>query len=697
MKALQHIEREHPAAAAVVLSYPWVADGITKNDWTALSSLQSISENNATLLQRLVAFPWLANGIGTIFEIYAIGYLAQINLADPSLATRLAGFQWIADNISEEEMFALDHFSQIITEDASLAQQVVGFPWVADGITDAERHRLGRIVSDAAPAATPTPTPTPAHTATPEPALFDFPWIKGGLTADEHKALDSLESIQHEHPDLARVVLGFPWIADSITNDEMWVLDSISKMAGQDISLAQRIVSYPWVADGIGRYEVGGVAAIPFIAEYDASLALRIVSFPWFADGIIERESQAVSYIVGIISGTAGEEASPARSVVSFPWFADGITEIEAWSLETLWRVSEQDASFARRIAAIPWLADSITLRENQALRVVAGIDVDSASSFLDSPLFVDGPTDILRFRAILASRNISIAGLSALLISQPWFQDGLTDEDSVRIVMLSRVLYDEKVFRELVQGDHVRSETISLPLSGEIKLIVVSRIPYPQDEVFEAMRTGVAEIENLMGVPWPNPNGALLVEPTYPQAGVFLTTGGYVILTGVMSGDEVNSALYHELAHYYFAGGPKWLSEGAPEFFRYYISHITQAESLQDRYNMLSVGCPSIGISNVQGSIEAGARAISTREEDCVYTTGAAFILGMYLSLGPEVVSSYLRQLYLAGQAIDVTFTSAELTEEQIYQILLSNTPPEKQDEFRDLYRRLHGGPIPD
>ena len=111
LKALQHIEREHPAAAEVVLSYPWVADGITKNDWTALSSLQSISENNSTLLQRFVAFPWLANGIDSIFEIYAIGYLAQINLADPSLATRLAGFQWIADNISEEEMFALEPVS----------------------------------------------------------------------------------------------------------------------------------------------------------------------------------------------------------------------------------------------------------------------------------------------------------------------------------------------------------------------------------------------------------------------------------------------------------------------------------------------------------------------------------------------------------------------------------------------------------
>ena len=112
LKALQYIEREHPAAAQVVLSYPWVADGITKNDWTALSSLQSISENNATLLPRLVAFPWLANGIGSIFELYAVGYLAQINLEDPSLATRLAGFQWFADTDQRGgNVRSLSHFA----------------------------------------------------------------------------------------------------------------------------------------------------------------------------------------------------------------------------------------------------------------------------------------------------------------------------------------------------------------------------------------------------------------------------------------------------------------------------------------------------------------------------------------------------------------------------------------------------------
>lgn len=59
---------------------------------------------------------------------------------------------------------------------------------------------------------------------------------------------------------------------------------------------------------------------------------------------------------------------------------------------------------------------------------------------------------------------------------------------------------------------------------------------------------------------------------------------------------------------------------------------------------------------------------------------------------MGHDVTSSYLRELYRAGVA-----NPERLTEAEIYQVLLSNTPPEKQGEFRDLYGRLHGGSIPD
>ena len=36
-------------------------------------------------------------------------------------------------------------------------------------------------------------------------------------------------------------------------------------------------------------------------------------------------------------------------------------------------------------------------------------------------------------------------------------------------------------------------------------------------------------------------------------------------------------------------------------------------------------------------------------------------------------------------------------LTDEEVYRTFLKHTPPDLEGEFRDLYNRLHGGPIAD
>ena len=54
--------------------------------------------------------------------------------------------------------------------------------------------------------------------------------------------------------------------------------------------------------------------------------------------------------------------------------------------------------------------------------------------------------------------------------------------------------------------------------------------------------------------------------------------------------------------------------------------------------------------------------------------------------------MSSALRELYLRSEHDDLS-----QTEEDIYRAFLKHTPPGLEDEFRDLYRRLHGGPFLD
>ncbi len=54
--------------------------------------------------------------------------------------------------------------------------------------------------------------------------------------------------------------------------------------------------------------------------------------------------------------------------------------------------------------------------------------------------------------------------------------------------------------------------------------------------------------------------------------------------------------------------------------------------------------------------------------------------------------MSAALRELHLHPEV-----AGRDLTEEDFYRIFLQHTPPGLEDEFRDLYRRLYGGPYAD
>ena len=77
---------------------------------------------------------------------------------------------------------------------------------------------------------------------------------------------------------------------------------------------------------------------------------------------------------------------------------------------------------------------------------------------------------------------------------------------------------------------------------------------------------------------------------------------------------------------------------------------------------------------------------------DGCFYSIGESFLHGMYNALGGEAVSSALLELSAKPGT-----RNWPPTESDIYHAFLSNTPPEKRDGFPGLYRRLHGGPIPE
>ena len=163
-------------------------------------------------------------------------------------------------------------------------------------------------------------------------------------------------------------------------------------------------------------------------------------------------------------------------------------------------------------------------------------------------------------------------------------------------------------------------------------------------------------------------------------------------MVVGYLPGDPYfEPVLYHETGHYHSRGGPLWLREGGANFLEAYIFHATENASLQSRFEEteqeIARRCTPNEWSNIfQWQSNRGTR-------DCAYPLGERLLLAFYNNLGHEMVASSLRELHFNKYEL---FYPRESAEEAIYQVFLSNTPPERQEDFNALYKLFHGRPEP-
>jgi hypothetical protein len=70
----------------------------------------------------------------------------------------------------------------------------------------------------------------------------------------------------------------------------------------------------------------------------------------------------------------------------------------------------------------------------------------------------------------------------------------------------------------------------------------------------------------------------------------------------------------------------------------------------------------------------------------------GENFLTSVFEMLGEEAMSSALREFYTLSDEGQLWMRG-----ETVYRTFLKNTPEGREEEFRELFERLHGGPIPD
>ena len=534
-------------------------------------------------------------------------------------------------------------------------------------------------------------------------------------------------------PETGSLVSNLPWYCDRLMSHEKLAVEGIQHVVDEHPAIAPALVSLPWVTDGMDGFLGVEHRVLYSLRNIPAgsSLLRGLMEFPWFTDGITRSEAS----FVGSIASINTEYSSQAELIMGFPNVADGITPAEGdfvGGLNSL-RIQTSDKGYlVPRILAVPWVADGLTGAELRLFQTFfrfardEAVDVELANSVFESPMFdvSDGHVDMLQAEAAELLYDALFHDWLDTLLDEPRFQDGLTDEELALFAVLRYNEY-EPLFQDMMRYGEVHSRTITLPLTGEMKLFIISGLPDHRDdevqpstsivvqpgdglghaashnEIFDYMRSSMAHIESAVGVPWWKNFAIFVIDPNHHMKNFGasgLNADSFMIMIHPGALEEI---VPHELAHDYFNSPqlPLWLAEGTASFLER-DPFSRPDEHHQSRYNRLKGGCATkFGqFENINDHAMAWARntAIQTKailfpDDFCEYTIGEAFWLGMYLSLGQELVSTYLAELSMAGEAVYAERISG-LKEGEIYQVMLSNTPPGKRAQFRDLWRELYG-----
>ena len=389
-----------------------------------------------------------------------------------------------------------------------------------------------------------------------------------------------------------------------------------------------------------------------------------MLSFPWVIDGITANESAAISAVFSLMN----EYPELGKEVLGLWWVPDDMPTVEAYALLGIRDLARNNLALAWQAIGELFMEPPFRYRDEYALQVLVYLSWDWPES----------------------------KELLAQISSQPWFNDGL---DDLEAALLHAIVVSNQDFRQgLIETHYVASAPITLPLAGDVELIVVRHTPLPPDDhTFETLEEGVRAIEGFMGAPFPVDDVILVVpepdiwsvsrhfssllggaEPAHLTAALAVNDGGR---------GPLKSAIYHELAHYYHLHGPRWLVEGAANFLEAYVLALTGVERLEERLAHLEShsGCFE---GNIQQHVEDWK---NFRPSQCDYDLGERFLLAMHMALGPEAVSAALKDLYT--QSLLLVFQS----EDVIYHAFQSNVPPESEEAFKNAYRQYHGGPFAD
>ena len=487
-----------------------------------------------------------------------------------------------------------------------------------------------------------------------------------------------------------------PWFGSPPDGRSFEAATIITTLWLRDAELGDTVAGLPWLADGVVRGESAIPRFLQEMADADIALAKTAALLPWLADEVSIGETSAFGYLARF----ARQNLELPWLVIESHWFNAEVTSDTLSALHFLEELSAIDPELARLTASVPWLADDITGNELSALRSLQSIAShgfpELAKLLAGFPWFADGADRDLHDYVLTVISHMTIFTPHAIgqLTAQPWFTDGLDYHEAAFVTALP-AYSGTTLYEDLLQAHFMQTITISLPLAGDVNIWVIQNAPFPpDDDLLAVFEDAIRASESFMGAPFPTTDIVVLVVVNDDNKAYYLgspSKHGTGILLYRYEGGRV-PAVPHETAHYYTAGGPSWFREGAAEFIEAYFNDWKGMKAIEKRANGVA--------SNVKQACIDGPNSIEdiwhllkvyvTRKTGCHYAMGENFLHGVYTTIGEEAMSAAMRELHLRTEE----YEGWSISEEQIYDAFLEHAPSDRKEAFRDLYRRLHGGP---
>ena len=520
--------------------------------------------------------------------------------------------------------------------------------------------------------ATPAPTPTPEPTPTPDPTPTP-PW-------------EQLAEAQ-----LSQII---PWFADPPDDLHKDVAEQIIDLWVNDPDLGERVARLPWVLDGLTQAEELQGQLLGDLVPEEPDYALWVLMIPW----VMGMATDGPGYpnvhewpTFNLLLKTVLTQPALAPALEAVSGLTDSVSQEEYDLVLYLATEFAGDPELAYQLVQLDWVADGLDPTDRLILDGLAsvGADVRSFPGYTQDIFQLSNslPGDLGRqlWRSLVSITQHP--DLMEQIAAQPWYVDGLDEEESALLLVLHEEGSQSKVlFNELLGSHFVQRKGISLPLAGDVRIWVIQPKPFPpDDDVLTTIEDSVRISEEFMGVPFPEADIILLIveDRHWFEAAHY---GNFMALTRNEDGEVAN--IPRQTAHYFFRSGPRWYSDGGAAFMESYVFEGTGVRTLESRWLELIEGHWCQNFANIRHWTYLVEMFGWFAGDSCPYRMGENFLLNLWILIGYEGMAEAFREVYQQGAISNDT-----AGDELIFDAFQRNVPEADMEEFRDLYTRFHSG----